>query len=89
MLLPGRNRIPRSRQRSAWRGNRRLLQGAWDGLQVGDVVVLPKIPRPGVWAIARITGPYRYEIDPVHYDYGHIRDVEPRIRGCIAVFGAA
>ncbi len=64
-------------QAAAWRGNRRLLQDVVDGLQVGDVVVFPNVPTYGRWAIARITGPYRYQIDPEQQDYGHIRPVAP------------
>jgi len=74
-------RTPRSErdehQVAAWRGNRRLLEGAVDGLQAGDVVLLPNVPTYGRWAIARITGPYRYEVDREQGDYGHIRPVSP------------
>lgn len=39
--------------------------------------MLPNVPARGRWSFARITGPYRYEIDDGHGDYGHIRAVEP------------
>lgn len=64
-------------QAAAWRGNRRLLEETGDGLQVGDIVLLPNIPKPGLCAIARISGPYRYEIHPELAEYGHIRPVSP------------
>ena len=51
-------------------------------MPVGDIVVLPHLPRHGVWSIVRVTGGYRYEVsdEPNAWDrrpdYGHIRDVE-------------
>lgn len=64
-------------QAKAWRGNRRLLEETWDGLQVGDVVILPNIPKQGRWTVARVPGPYRYEIHAGQQNYGHIRPVRP------------
>lgn len=66
-----------SHQAAAWRGNRRLLEDLGDGLKVGDVVLLPNIPVYGRWAMAHVTGPYRYAVHPEHGDYGHIRPVQP------------
>lgn len=69
-------------QQDAWRGNRRLLPTEPDAMQTGDIVVLPNLPRYGVWSIARVTGGYRFEISRQPNavdgtrDYGHIRDVE-------------
>ena len=51
-------------------------------MQVGDIVVLPHLPRHGVSSVARVTGGYRYEVsdEPNAWDGwpddGHIRDVE-------------
>jgi hypothetical protein len=55
----------------AW-PNRRMLDDEPDGMQIGDLVLLPHLPVEWHWAVVRITGPYRYEIDPVQGDYGHI-----------------
>lgn len=69
-------------QQDAWRGNRRLLPTEQDSMQTGDIVVLPHLPRYGVWSIARVTGGYRFEISSQPNavdgtpDYGHIRAVE-------------
>jgi len=62
-------------ERSAW-GNRRLLEESWDGLQTGDVLLLPNLPEQGQWLFARITGPYRFDKPHEWKDYGHIRPVE-------------
>jgi Restriction endonuclease len=68
-------------QRATWRGNRRLLETEPDGVRVGDLVLLPHLPRPGTWSLARVTGPYRWE-GPSHGnawqmpDYGHVLPVE-------------
>jgi hypothetical protein len=59
----------------AW-PNRRMLSDEPDGMQLGDLVLLPHLPVEWHSAIVRIAGPYRYEIDRVHGDYGHILPVE-------------
>ena len=59
----------------AW-PNRRMLSGEPDGMQIGDLVLLPHLPREWRWSVVRITGPYRFEISPSHNDYGHILPVE-------------
>lgn len=66
-------------EESAWR-NRRLLDTEPDGLQPGDVVVLPNLPEQGRWLLARVEGPYRFEFPPEHEgvgrDYAHIVPVK-------------
>ena len=59
----------------AW-PNRRMLADEPDGMQVGDLVLLPHLPREWRWSVVRITGPYRYSIDPEVGDLGHILPVE-------------
>jgi hypothetical protein len=59
----------------AW-PNRRMLSDEPDGMQIGDLVLLPHLPEEWRWSITRITGPYRYEIAEEHRDYGHILPVE-------------
>ena len=68
-------------QRQTWRGNRRLLPSEHDAVQVGDIAVLPHLPRYGHWTIVRVIGPYRYSIgDGRNFmgkpDFGHILPVE-------------
>lgn len=77
-----------SAEASAWR-NRRLLPSQPNGVQPGDIIVLPNLPEQGKWVLARVTGGYRYEISE-HGDYGHIVAVEPirRRDGKIAVVEA-
>jgi hypothetical protein len=64
---------------SVWR-NRRLLDTEGDGLKPGDIVIVPNIPEQGRWALARVTGAYRYEPPPsdagVGSDYAHVVPVE-------------
>jgi len=63
-------------QHRSWRGNRRMFADEHDSIQRGDVVVVPHVPRYRRWQIVRVTGPYYFEIDPSHEDYGHILPVE-------------
>jgi hypothetical protein len=53
-----------------------MLSDEPDAMQLGDVVFTPHLPRPHTWSVLRITGSYRYEIDPKRNDYGHILPVE-------------
>lgn len=64
----------------AW-PNRRMLSDEPDGMQIGDLIFAPHLPQPGRWAILRITGAYRYQIDPEHGDFGHILPVEVLMPG--------
>ena len=59
----------------AW-PNRRMLPDEPDGMQIRDLVLVPHLPREWRWSVLRVTGPYRYEIDDVRRDYGHILPVE-------------
>ncbi len=59
----------------AW-PNRRMLSDEPAGIQIGDLLLLPHLPREWRWSVVRIIGPYRYQIDPERNDYGHILPVE-------------
>jgi hypothetical protein len=59
----------------AW-PNRRMLSDEPDGMQIGDLVLLPHLPRDWRWSVVRITGAYRYAIDPEVGDLGHTLPVE-------------
>lgn len=59
----------------AW-PNRRMLADEPDGMQIGDLVLLPHLPQEWRWSIVTITGRYRYEIDAERGDFGHILPVE-------------
>lgn len=57
----------------------RHMLGEEGGWQEGDIVLVPNLPEQGMFALARVTGPYRYEIDKEQGergDFGHIREVE-------------
>jgi hypothetical protein len=54
----------------------RHMLGESGGWQEGDIVLVPNMPHRGMFALARVTGPYQYEIDPDRQDFGHIREVE-------------
>jgi len=62
-------------QKDAWKG-RRLLESEPDGMQIGDIVILPNLPKAGYWSIVKVTGNYYFEIDAEQKDFGHIRPVE-------------
>jgi predicted Mrr-cat superfamily restriction endonuclease len=53
-----------------------MLSDEPDGMQIGDLVLLPHLPREWRWSVVRITGPYRYEIARPQNDYGHILPVD-------------
>lgn len=59
----------------AW-PNRRMLADEPDGMQHGDLVLLPHLAREWRWAVVRIIGVYRFEIADDYHDYGHILPVE-------------
>jgi len=54
----------------------RHMLGNDGGWQEGDVILVPNVPTWGTFALAEVVGPYRFEIDKQHADYGHIRDVK-------------
>ena len=68
-------------QRQCWKGNRRLLPTEPDGVQLGDYIITPHLPREGVWSIVKVIGGYCYEIHPEAEDFGHILKVELINRG--------
>lgn len=55
--------------------NRRMMTDEPDGMQVGDLVLTPHLPREWRWSVVRITGPYRYAIHEAKGDYGHVLPV--------------
>ena len=42
----------------------------------GDVVLVPNMPHDGLFALVRIRGPYEFDINGEHGDFGHLRAVE-------------
>jgi hypothetical protein len=63
-------------QQDTWRGNRRMLGSEPDSIQKDDIVLVPHLPEDRHWSIARVVGPYRFEIPNAPKDYGHILPVE-------------
>lgn len=63
-------------QQDAWRGNRRMLGSEPDSIQKGDIILVPHLPEDRHWSIARVRGPYRFEIPKKPKDYGHILPVD-------------
>jgi hypothetical protein len=68
-------------QKATWRGNRRLLPTQRDAVRLGDLIVVPHLPRYGLWTIVRVTGPYQYSIDEGRNsggrpDFGHVLPIE-------------
>jgi hypothetical protein len=58
----------------AW-DNRRMLTGESGGIEIGDLILTPHLPREWRWSVLRVVGPYRYEIHDGLGDYGHILPV--------------
>lgn len=54
----------------------RHMLGKNGGWQIGDIILVPKVPERGMFALVEVTGPYSFEIDPDRSDYGHIREVK-------------
>ena len=52
-------------------------------LSCGDIVVMPKMPAWNQFTIARVSGPYRFEIARGHDDFGHII---PVVRDSVRAF---
>jgi len=47
-------------------------------LHADDVLVMPKMPSPGQFTIARVSGRYRFEISPeCPNDFGHVVPIDP------------
>lgn len=66
---------PKTENQSMTDRQRHML-GDDGGWQVGDIILIPNMPHRRMFALAKVTGPYRYEIDPDRNDFGHIREVE-------------
>ena len=49
---------------------------AGDYMNNGDVVLVPNMPHDGFFTLVRIRGPYEFEINGEHADFGHLRTVE-------------
>lgn len=66
------------RERSAWRGNRRLLADEQGGINAGDIIILPNLPDEGRWILVEITdNAYEFSISETG-DHGHIRHAQIR-----------
>ncbi len=67
-------------QRDAWR-NRPMLTTRSGGVQVGDVLILPHLPKTGEVSMVKVIGDYRFQIVEIRnadwdgQDYGHILPV--------------
>jgi hypothetical protein len=66
---------PKTKEQSMTDRQRHML-GEGGGWQVGDIILIPNMPHRRMFALAKVTGPYRYEIDPEREDFGHIREVK-------------
>jgi hypothetical protein len=49
-------------ERSAWRGNQRMWPGHHGRISVGDLIVVPKMPRDRHWMIVEVVGDYRFDL---------------------------
>lgn len=52
--------------------NLMMLVGSPDNMQIGDIVIVPNVPKWGYFYIVEIIGEYSFQIDPQVGDYGHI-----------------
>lgn len=78
-------------QAAAWAHAWRLLPDRAGSVQQRDRLLLPNLPREGVWSIAEAEAGYEFSIDGRSGDHGHIRsvrllheEIEPRARGVSA-----
>lgn len=62
-------------ERDAWRGNQRMWPGHWGRIKIGDVIVLPKLPKDRHWKIVEVTGDYYFDLHHDVGDYGHVLPV--------------
>jgi hypothetical protein len=62
-------------ERQAWR-NQRMWPGHWGRINIGDLIIVPKMPTDRQWTIVEVTGDYRFEISSEWEDYGHVLPVE-------------
>jgi hypothetical protein len=47
-----------------------------DAMLAGDIVLVPNMPKDGLFTLCRITGGYEFAVDPATKDFGHFRPVE-------------
>lgn len=78
LLLDGIERYKMTdEQRQSWRGNRRMLELHGDGVQSGDIMLIPHLPQEGAWSIVRRTEkPYEFDLANGMDDYGHLISTE-------------
>jgi hypothetical protein len=62
-------------QRAA-RRNRRMLSSEENGIQIGDLIVIPHMPAENRISVVRVVGPYEYGSGEGWSDYRHILPVE-------------
>ncbi len=62
-------------QQQAW-GNRRMLTSRPDGIHVGDLIVVPHMPKRRRFSVVRVVGPYQSDGGQAFGGYGHILPVE-------------
>jgi len=74
-------------ERATWRRVRRFLSDESDGIQVGDVVIVPHLHKYGTWSIVRVKGPYEFSI-PAMGDCGHYLPAEYAVNQEIDPYGA-
>src|SRR3954447_9263763 len=65
-------------ERACWRGNQRMWPGHWGAINVGDLIVVPKMPVDRHWMIVEVVGAYRFDLREELGDYGHLLPVEVR-----------
>lgn len=63
-------------QKKVWSKQKKMHPEVDDGIQKGDYILLPNLPKIGQWSIAKVMGGYSFEIDPTSGNYGHILKVQ-------------
>lgn len=63
-------------QEDVWRRQRRMHPKEEDSIQKGDYIILPNLPKIGLWSVAKVSGGYNYDIDSKMENFGHILDVK-------------
>lgn len=63
-------------QKATWRRVQRFWPEHWDPIQIGDRILLPKVPAWGRWRLVEVVGAYRFERHPESGDHGHILPIK-------------
>jgi len=71
----------------AWRSAKMLgkyVPATWNPILVGDIILVPNMPKDGFFTLCRVTGDYSYSDDTEVRDLRHMLPVEVITKGGVA-----